>query len=350
MANAEQTEKATPGRRKKAQDKGQFAYSQEVTGVLTLFVCLGVTYSLFQNPAGYRTFFENMLSAGISGDSDVHMISVVRQAGVYFLMAAAPIFGAAIVSALVGNFLQGMPVFASESIGLNWDRLNPVAGFSRLKGKISPLEWVKILFLVGAAAGVLWNTIQYYWPQLIAAPAYSITASNGIIIGMLVRIVSYLGVALVVMAVGDFFLQRYKFENSIKMSKAEVKEDAKSNEGNPTIKGKIRSIQRDRARRRMMERIKDADVIVTNPTHFAVALEYKPELMGAPRVIAKGQDFVAQKIKQIGRDNDIPLVENVPLARALYRSVEIDQEIPTDLFKAVAEILAFVYRTRKSIR
>jgi len=348
MANAEQTEKATPGRRKKAEEKGQFAYSQEVTGVLTLFACLGVVYSLFSDPAGYRIFFENMLQAGLSGESDVHMISVVRQAGVYFLMAAAPIFGAAIIAALVGNVLQGMPVFASESIGLNWERLNPVSGLSRLKGKISPLEWAKILFLVGAASGVLWNTIRFYWPQLIASPAYSIAASNNIMLGMLVRIVEYLGVALVVMAVADFFIQRYKFEESIKMSKAEVKEDAKSNDGNPMIKGKIRSMQRERARRRMMARVKEADVIVTNPTHFAVALEYKTG-MGAPRVIAKGQDFLAQKIKAVGRDNDIPLVENVPLARALYRSVAIDQEIPADLYKAVAEVLAFVYRARKSI-
>jgi flagellar biosynthetic protein FlhB len=350
MANSERTEKATPGRRKKARDKGQFAYSPEVTGVLTLFACLGVAYSIFSNPSGYRSFFESMLNAAISTDSDVHMTAVVRQAGYYFLMSAAPIFAAAIIAALVGNVLQGLPVFASEKVGINFEALNPISGLSRLKGKISPLEWVKILLLIGAAVGVLWSTINLYWPQLVASPAYSISASNNMILGMLVRIVSYLGGATVVLAVGDFFLQRYKFEESIKMSKAEVKEDAKSNEGNPTIKGKIRSIQRERARKRMLARIKEATVIVTNPTHFAVALEYRPETMGAPRVIAKGQDFLAQKIKAIGRDNDIPLVENVPLARALYRSVEIDQEIPNELFKAVAEVLAFVYRTRKSIR
>jgi flagellar biosynthesis protein FlhB len=347
MANAEQTEKATPSRRKKARDKGQFAYSQEVTGVLTLFACLGVAYAMFRDPTGYRVFFESVLRSGIAADSDVHMAALVRQAGIYFLMACAPIFGAAIIAALVGNALQGLPVFASESVGLNWDRLNPVAGLSRLKGKISPLEWVKILFLIGAATGVFWNTMRLFWPQLAMAPALPIGASNDIMVAMLVRIVSYLGVALVVMATGDFFLQRYKFEKSIKMSKAEVKEDAKSMEGNPTIKGKIRSIQRERARRRMMARVKEADVIVTNPTHYAVALEYKPGTMAAPRVIAKGQDFLAQRIKAEGRDHDIPTVENVPLARALYRSVEIDQEIPADLFKAVAEVLAFVYRTRK---
>ncbi len=348
MANAEQTEKATPSRRKKARDKGQFAYSQEVTGVLTLFACLGVAYVMFRDPTGYRAFFESVLRSGIAADADVQMANLVRQAGVYFLMAAAPIFAAAIIAALVGNALQGLPVFASESVGLNWDRLNPIAGLSRLKGKISPLEWVKILFLIGAATGVLWSTMRLFWPQLVMAPALSIGASNDVMLAIVVRIVSYLGVALVVMATGDFFLQRYKFEQSIKMSKAEVKEDAKSMEGNPTIKGKIRSIQRERARKRMMNRVKDADVIVTNPTHYAVALEYKPGTMAAPRVIAKGQDSLAQRIKAEGRDHDIPTVENVPLARALYRSVEIDQEIPADLFKAVAEVLAFVYRTRKS--
>lgn len=348
MANAEQTEKATPSRRNKARDKGQFAYSQEVTGVLTLFSCLGVTYAMFRNPAGYRAFFETVLRSGIAADSDVHMTALVRQSGIYFLMAAAPILGAAVIAALVGNVLQGLPVFASESMGFNWERLNPVAGLSRLKGKVSPLEWIKILFLIGTASGVLWNTIRLFWPKLVTAPALPLGSSNELIVSMLLRIVTYLGVGLVVMATGDFFLQRYKFEQSIKMSKAEVKEDAKSMEGNPTIKGKIRSIQRDRARKRMMDRVKEADVIVTNPTHFAVALEYKPGLMNAPRVIAKGRGWLAQRIKAEGRDHDIPTVENVPLARALYRSVEIDQEIPADLFKAVAEVLAFVYRTRKA--
>jgi len=347
MANAEQTEKATPSRRRKATEKGQFAYSQEVTGVLTLFACLGVAYSLFRDPSSYRAFFETVLRAGIASDSDVHMTALVRQAGIYFLKASGPIFAAAIAAALVGNVLQGLPVFASESLGLNWDRLNPIAGLSRLKGKISPLEWVKILFLIATASGVLWNTMRFFWQKLATTPALSIAASNDIIVAMIIRIVLYLGVALVVMAAGDFFLQRFKFEKSIKMSKAEVKEDAKSMEGNPTIKGKIRSIQRERARRRMMDRVKDADVIVTNPTHYAVALEYKAGMMGAPRVIAKGRGWLAQRIKAEGRDHDIPTVENVPLARALYRNVQIDQEIPGDPFKAVAEVLAFVYRTRK---
>jgi flagellar biosynthetic protein FlhB len=164
---------------------------------------------------------------------------------------------------------------------------------------------------------------------------------------MLMRIATYIGVGIVVLASADYFITRWRFEESIKQTKAEVKEDMKALEGNPTIKGKIRAIQRDRARRRMMDRVKDADVIVTNPTHYAVALEYKAGNMAAPRVVAKGRGWLAQKIKELGRKHDIPTVENVPLARALYRSVEVEQEIPGELYKAVAEVLAYVFKARK---
>jgi len=163
---------------------------------------------------------------------------------------------------------------------------------------------------------------------------------------MLLHMITYIGIAVGILAVGDFFIQSFRFEKSINQTKPEVKEDMKATEGNPTIKGKIRSIQRDRARQRMMARVKDADVIVTNPTHYAVALQYKPE-MGAPRVLAKGVEWLALRIKEEGRLHDIPTVENVPLARALYRSVEVDQEIPSELYRAVAEVLAFVFKARK---
>jgi flagellar biosynthetic protein FlhB len=133
------------------------------------------------------------------------------------------------------------------------------------------------------------------------------------------------------------------------MTKEEVKDDNKATEGNPAVRRKIRSIQREQAQRRMMSRIKDADVVVTNPTHFAVALEYKPEKMGAPRVVAKGADLIAQKIKEVARYHEIPMVENVSLARALYKSVELEQAIPIELYKAVAEVLAYVFKARRKL-
>jgi flagellar biosynthetic protein FlhB len=165
-----------------------------------------------------------------------------------------------------------------------------------------------------------------------------------------IGIVSYVTVAACILAVGDYFIQRWRFEQSIKQTKAEVKEDMKALEGNPAIKSRIRSIQRESARRRMMSRVKDADVIVTNPTHYAIALEYKPESMTAPRVVAKGRDLIAEKIKALGREHDIPTVENVPLARALYRLVDVGQEIPMELYKAVAEVLAYVYKVRHRLQ
>ena len=343
---SDKTEKATSRRRQRARDEGQFAYSQEVTGALTLFASIGILSYLYVNPLGFRAFFERMLHTAITADTDTAFDVTIRQSGVYFLMIVAPVFATIVGAALIGNFAQGMPVFAKDGAGLKFERLNPMQGLSRLKTKFSPLEWGKMLVLVLVSGVVLWKTYLLYWPQIIASPGLTAGASISLMRSMLLHMVTYVGITVGILAVGDFFLQRLRFEKSIKQTKSEVKEDMKATEGNPAIKGKIRAIQRDRARQRMMARVKEADVIVTNPTHYAVALQYKPE-MGAPRVLAKGVEWLAQRIKEEGRLHDIPTVENVPLARALYGSVEVDQEIPGELYKAVAEVLAFVYRTRK---
>jgi flagellar biosynthesis protein FlhB len=344
---SDKTEKATARRRQRALDEGQFAYSQEVTAALTLFASLVTLSYLYVNPLGFRAFFERMLQTAMTADSDIAFGATIRQAGTYFLMILAPVFAATVGAALVGNIAQGLPVFSKNGAGLKFERLNPIQGLSRLKTKFSPLEWGKMLVLVLISGTVLWKTYLLYWPQIISATGLTAAASISLMRSMLLHMITYIGLTVGILAAGDFFLQRLRFEKSIKQTKPEVKEDMKATEGNPAIKGKIRAIQRDRARQRMMSRVKDADVIVTNPTHYAVALQYKPE-MGAPRVLAKGVEWLAQKIKEEGRLHDIPTVENVPLARALYRSVEVDQEIPGELYKAVAEVLAFVYKARKT--
>jgi flagellar biosynthetic protein FlhB len=343
--SGERTEKATSRRRKQAQDKGQFAYSQELTSAMTLAACAATAFYFLASPAGFRSFFASLLQQAAKGDTS----QLIRQAGIYFLMTAAPIFVAAVVAALAGNFIQGLPVFAPEKAALSWDRLNPIQGLTRLKNQMSWIQWLKLIFLVGVVSIVVWKALSGFWDQLITLPAYSIDSSNAIIRSLTVRVVTSVIIAVGILAVADFFIQRWRFEQSIKQTKAEVKEDMKALEGNPTIKGKIKSVQREAARRRMMSRVKDADVVVTNPTHYAVALEYKPDKMLAPRVIAKGRDLIAEKIKSLAREYDIPTVENVPLARALYRSVDLEQEIPAALYKAVAEVLAFVYKIRKRL-
>src|SRR5213594_3009971 len=323
--SGERTEKATSRRRQRAKTQGQFAYSQELTSAMTLAACAATTFYFLHSPEGFRAFFASLLENAASKSSS----ELIRQAGTYFLIVAAPIFAAAIISALAGNFLQGLPVFASDASLIKWEKLNPAQGLSRLKTQMSWIQWLKLLFLVGVVGLVVWKTLVASWEQLITLPAYSIDASNSIIRSLTLRIFVYITGTVGILAIGDFFLQRWRFEKSIRQTKAEVKEDMKALEGNPTIKGKIRSIQRDTARRRMMSRVKDADVIVTSPTHYAVALEYKPEKMAAPRVVAKGR--LAQT--ELGREHDIPTVENVSLACALYRSSDVEQEIPTELYK-----------------
>ncbi len=345
--NGERTEKATSRRRQKARAQGQFAYSQELTSAMTLAACLATAYYCLQSPAGFRAFFTNTLQNISTVQNPEIIVHVIRQAGIYFLAAAAPIFIAAVAAALAGNVLQGLPVFAPEAATFKWDRLNPIQGLGRLKTQLSWIQWLKLITLTGVISLIVWKTFSANWAELITLPARSVESSNGILKSLTLRTTLYITGAVGILAVADFFIQRWRFEQSIKQTKAEVKEDMKALEGNPAIKGKIRTIQRETARRRMMSRVKDADVIVTNPTHYAVALEYKPERMAAPRVIAKGRNWLAQRIKELGREHDIPTVENVPLARALYRSVEIEQEIPMSLYKAVAEVLAYVYKIRK---
>ena len=346
MAQQERTEKATGRRRQRAKDQGQFAYSQELTAAITLAASLGVVFYGFHFPSGFRAFLAGVLQQARTDD----YTDLIHQSGMYFLTAAAPVFMAAVAAALAGNFLQGLPIFASEGATFKWERLNPVQGLSRLKIQISWVQWLKLILFVAVVSIIAWKTLSGTWEQLVTLPAQSLDSSNSVMRSLTTRLMTYLTLAVGFLGVADFFIQRWRFEQSIKQTKVEVKEDMKATEGNPTIRGKIRSIQREAARRRMMSRVKDADVIITNPTHYAVALAYKPEVMGAPRVIAKGRDLIAQKIRALGREYDIPTVENVPLARALYRQVDVDQEIPMELYKAVAEVLAYVYNARKRFR
>ena len=350
MADAERTEKPTHKRRERATEEGKFAYSSELTGAITLTVSLLVLSATLGSGANFRSLLSTLLQAATTGEvKPEQLVDMVRTAGYFFLMTSAPIFAAAAAASLAGSVIQGLPMFGGNVTGLKWEHLNPMTGLAKLKGKISPMEWAKILLLITICSLALRSTLSQFWQQLITLPAADISASNQILHSAINKLVTYIVGTAVVLGVGDFFWQRRRFEESLKMSKEEVKEDMKSVEGNPKIKQKIRAMQREMARHRMMSRIKDATVIVTNPTHFAVALEYKPETMAAPRVVAKGQDLIAQKIKEVGREYDIPTVENVPLARALYKSVELEQEVPLELYKAVAEVLAYVFKTRKRL-
>lgn len=346
--NPERTEKPTGRRRQRAREEGQFAHSQELTSAVTIAVGLvTLSYSL-GSANGFKSLLTSVLTTSVTKDLSSGLLAqMMRQTGIFFLMTIAPVAAATAVAALVCNVAQGAPIFAANTTGLKWDRLNPITGLSRLKAKLSLLEWLKVILFAAVAFFSLWSTMSVFWQRLVTLPMSDVNGGNQVIRGAVTRLCGAIVGTAIVMSVGDYFLQRWRFEKGLRMTKEEVKEDNKSTEGNPVVRRKIRSIQRQQAQRRMMSRIKDADVVVTNPTHFAVALEYKPDKMGAPRVVAKGADILAQKIKEIARSHDIPMVENVNLARALYHSVEIEQEIPLELYKAVAEVLAYVFKIRK---
>jgi flagellar biosynthetic protein FlhB len=344
----ERTEKPTARRRERAREEGQFAHSQELSSAVTLAVALTTLSYTLGTGSGFKSLFNSLLAAGSKGDLSYDLlVQMMHQAGVFFLTTLVPVAAAAAAASLACNIVQGAPIFGANITGLKWEQLNPMRGLSRLKMRVSLLEWLKVLTLVTIAFVALWSTMSQFWQRLISLPAADINGGNRILRGSVTHLASVIVGTAIVISIGDYFLQRRRFEQSLLQTKAEVKEDNKATEGNPLVKRKIRLIQRQQAQRRMMSRIKDADVIITNPTHYAVALEYKPEKMGAPRVVAKGTDYLAQKIKEIAKSHDIPTVENVPLAQALYRSVDLEQEIPVDLYKAVAEVLAYVFKVRK---
>jgi flagellar biosynthetic protein FlhB len=248
--------------------------------------------------------------------------------------------------AILSNYVQvGFP-FSWESVHPDLGKLNPLKGLSRLFSKQSGVELVKALFKCLIIGGVAFSTIRNELLPILTLLDQPVDS----IFGYAARTCFWLffKTALVIFALAalDYIFQRWSFEKSLRMTKQEIKEEFKQTEGDPLIKSRIRSIQRDMARKRMMAEVPKADVIITNPSHLAVALYYKVHEMKAPKVLAKGAGLIAEKIKEIGKAHKIPIMENKPLAQVLYKTIGLGETIPSALYQAVAEILAYVYRIR----
>ena len=289
-----------------------------------------------------------IVSRGLSFDEHLlrdPQLMVVRFADIALdaLLAFTPFVLALIVAALASPFFLGSWNFSFKALNPDLGRLNPIKGASRIvswTGLVELLKGVaKSLLVGGVAVLVLWSERD----ELVALLGQTVDAglaSAGALINY-----SFLMIvmSMLLIVAADVPFQLWEYHNKLKMSKDEVRRESKEMEGNPEVKGRIRSLQREAARRRMMSAVPTADVIVTNPTHFAVALAYKSG-MGAPKVLAKGMGEIARKIREIGAENGVPMLEAPPLARALYRHAELDQEIPAGLYAAVAEVLAYVYQ------
>ena len=267
---------------------------------------------------------------------------------VRFLKIVGPIFAAMVIVGLGVNVAQVGFRISTKKLEPNFDKLNFVKGLKRFFEMKALVQLVRDPLKLSIVAIVAFLVLRGEFDRFFLLPDMDVEQFAETLVILVVTIALKIGAAILVLAVIDFFYQRYEFEKSIKMSKQEIKDEYKDTDGNPQIKGRMRQVAREMARRRMMDDVPTADVVVTNPTHIAVALKYIPDKMDAPMVVAKGERLIAQKIKEIARQHGVPVYEDKPLARSLFKMCDVGDLIPASLFKAVAEVLAYIYRLKKA--
>lgn len=344
----DRTERATPKRRKEAAERGQSARSQEIGSALVLLAVFGImAMTASKSLTGTLALFHDVYATLPSIEfSEATLRGLFFRSLGYYVGVLAPIMGAAVLIGIVANALQGSVGISKKALSLKWERLNPMTGLKRIYSEQALMEFAKSLVKLGILGAIVYFILRSASTKLILIVGYS--AGNALTeFGILaLQMGMAAGLALLILSIPDLVYQRWSFEKSIKMSKKEVKDENKDVEGDPLIRQRIKTKQAAMARQRMMAEVAQADVVVTNPVHVAVALKYMSE-EGAPKVLAKGARLVAERIKQMAREAGVPVLENPPLARAIYKSVEIGQFIPKELYQAVAEVLAFVYRMGK---
>ncbi|MGZ8373638.1 MAG: flagellar biosynthesis protein FlhB [Nitrospira sp.] len=346
------TEPATPKRKEDARKKGQIAISHDLSTAVILLSGIGLLAVML--PVGLQKMTE-MTRQGLTlsfplafyKDMSIEQVyEVVIQAGLTVVTLSLPVLMGILVMGSGASLLQSGLLWRADAIQLDAQRISPIKGLSRLFSLRSVIELVKGLLKIAIVTGVgLW-VARYDVLQIPGLVGFDMGTALQVTGGLSLKVALAVAGAIAVLAGFDYFYQRYEWERSLRMSKEEVKEEHKSAEGDPLIKGRVRTLQRELTRKRMMAAVKTADVVVTNPTHLAVALKYDTTTMGAPVVVAKGAGFVAERIRELARHHGVPVVEQKFVARTLFKLVEIGKEIPNELYRAVAEILALVYRAR----
>ena len=346
---SDRTHKATSRKRRKAREKGQIARSREVPFALTFLVLVLVMafqgdWFIHQLEEPFRVFW----SGGFGEEINTATVSrVFFRIAWLFLILAGPLLVLTFVLSVGGLVGQGGFVFTGEPLRPKVTKLNPAQNVKKIFSKNGIVQLVRSLTLVLAILYLGYSVIRDHMGDFQLMPAMDLGSILSVWGAILYQVCIRVAILLAILAAGDFLFQRYQHEENLKMTKQELKDEHKDTEGNPTIKGRIRRLQLEMARRRMMAAVAEADVVITNPTHFAVALKFDMATMAAPEVVAKGCDHVAQRIKQVAEEHRVPMVEDVELARALYRTVEIGDEVPVQLYRAVAQILAYVFKLKK---
>lgn len=347
FAEGDKTEEPTSKRREDARKKGQVAKSQELNTAFVLlagFLTIKVLWEyMYFNVADYSAYvFSHLHENGTTVEDVMKIFFDVVQV---MVTTAFPVMIGVLIFALAVNIYQVGFMFSTERLEPKLSNLNPINGFGRLFSKRALVELIKSLFKIIVIGFFLYLYLKDEIPFMPYFIYYDLEHSLAEIADK-IFVMSFQVIAVIlVLAAADYAYQRWQTTQDLMMTKQEVKDEYKQMEGDPQIKGKIKQKQRQMAMARMMQEVPKADVIVTNPTHLAIALMYKKGMV-APKILAKGQDLVAEKIKAAAREHRIPIVENKPLARALYETVEIGDVVPQDLYQAVAEVLAYVYRLK----
>ena len=335
----ERTESATPRRREEARRKGQVAKSQELVSAFMFLV--GLVTIRFAFPSIFSGMMDVTrcwtFGASSTGWQPTLLVSSIQ----HLALALAPFAMVMLISALVINYAQVGFLISGEALTLKFERLNPIKGMSRLLSKRTIISLTQSLFKILIVGYVLYITVMGEQDKIISLASVPIRTAVVQITRLIFKMGIRAALMLFLLAAFDYAYQRWEYERSLRMTKQELKEEMRQSEGDPMIKSRIRSVQREMAARRMMQEVPKADVVITNPTALAVALKYNMELDAAPKICAKGARFIAERIKTIAREHGVPIVENKPLARALFK-LELGREIPAALYKAVAEILAHI--------
>lgn len=345
----EKTEQPTPRRKQEAREQGNVIKSTEINSVVVLFTAilsLKLTMAAFGNT--FQEFFVMVYHESsfleLSIDSLPQLMWIVLKV---FALLTLPVMVSILVAGFVANFVQVGPLFAKKALTPDLKKLNPLSGLKKLVSPMALFEVFKGLLKISIMSLIAYTIIKKYIGDVSDWAYLSVEEIIGLISGILVEIGVKAGIVLLIMSAADYGFQYYQHQKKMKMSKEEVKEETKQYDGNPIIKSAIRSKQREMARMRMMKEVPEATVVVTNPTHIAIALKYEPTSKSdAPKVVAKGKLKLAEKIKQIARENGVPVIENKPLARGLYEACEVGMEIPVAFYQAVAELLTQVYQMK----
>ncbi|MFZ1984873.1 MAG: flagellar biosynthesis protein FlhB [Desulfatitalea sp.] len=350
MANdsdQEKSEPATPKKREDARKKGQLARSREIPSVLVLLSALSIFYFVGNWMFGQmqeitRAIFHQISAWHLSGESAHQLMWYLFQKIVVLM---APLIAAVALAGIIGNVAQVGFMLSSEAITPKLSKLNPLEGLKRLFSISAWTELVKSIFKVMIIGGVAYSTLRGEMDQIPSLVAFDIGSIMDFIGRVALKMGFYTCLILVILAALDYLFQRWKHERDLRMTKQEVKDEYKQREGDPLIRSRIRSAQREMAMRRMMEAVPKATVVITNPTHLAIAIQYNRG-MPAPMIVAKGAGHIAVRIRELAAEHNIPIIEEKPLARSLFKDVEIGQYVPVDLYHAVAEVLAYVYRLK----